>query len=110
METRKERYAKYREQIRLTPDDQFSSSRRSTPINSQDIDLLSSVDKPSMAISYGSLLEPYEAKFSSNGEKTISPYDRYLKRRRVGAIIKLSLFLIAIVGMLVWYYIAFIRS
>ena len=63
-----------------------------------------------MAISYGSLLEPYEAKFSSNGEKTISPYDRYLKRRRVGAIIKLSLFLIAIVGMLVWYYIAFIRS
>ena len=50
METRKERYAKYREQIRLTPDDQFSSSRRSTPINSQDIDLLSSVDKPSMLI------------------------------------------------------------
>src|SRR5574344_1529630 len=104
METRKERFSKYREQIKLTPDDQFPSSPRTSGLDSADIDLLSSVNKPAQAISYGSLLQPLEARLDTPKGKLTSPYESYLKSKRTGWIIKLSLFGIALAAMIVWYF------
>jgi hypothetical protein len=104
METRKERFSKYREQIKLTPDDQFPSSYRTSGLDSADIDLLSSVDKPATAISYGSLLQPLEGRLDSPRSSNLSPYMSYLKGKRRAWIIKLCLFTVALAGMIVWYF------
>jgi hypothetical protein len=104
METRKERFSKYREQIKLTPDDQFPSSYRTSGLDSADIDLLSSVDKPATAISYGSLLQPLEGRLDSPRSANVSPYMSYLKGKRRAWIIKLSLFAVALAGMIIWFF------
>jgi hypothetical protein len=104
METRKERFTKYREQIKLTPNDQFPSKRRPTSLTSDDISLLSSVDKPSTAISYGSLLEPLNGRLEPAATKVVSPYERYLSHKRSGLIVKFVLLGIAVAAMVVWYF------
>ena len=89
METRKERYAKYREQIATMPDEQFRQSP--SPLSSGDEFFSDEGGLP-----------------SSNGPR--GPYSAYLRHRRISLWIKLGLFGLAIIGFVLWYFLLIARS
>lgn len=104
METRKERFAKYRETIQKMPDGQFPAQRRFSQPNSGDLDLLSSADKPTAAISYGSLLESSEAAVGDDPSGRPSPYARYSNKKKGWLIAKFVLLFMAIIAMVIYYF------
>ena len=92
METRMERYAKYRESIKRMAPDQFPP-RKSEPINS------SSSDNEDFPVpTYESLME--EGKENAR----TGPYSLYLKRRRRNLAIKLIVLVLVAAGFLVWWF------
>ncbi|MCQ2741832.1 MAG: hypothetical protein MJ239_00830 [Bacilli bacterium] len=103
METRKEKFRKYREEIKLTPDSAFSSSEQTQWYSTkEDKDVLKNVESSSKAISYGSILAPLEtAKEQVEDSKT--PYERYVSRKRRIFIVKIASFLVVVAALVVWF-------
>ena len=91
METRTERYAKYREEIKRMPDSVkpgASSSKMAEVLASQD---------SSSAITFGAALTPMSAKNSA-------PYRINLKRKRIAFVLKALAFLVVVAGFVLWWY------
>lgn len=91
METRMERYAKYREQIRRMPEDQFAKqqdhkaqadSEEPSPI--EKVEELAGIDQPT--------------------SKPQGPYALYLKGRRRFLALKLVLFVLVLAAFIVWWF------
>lgn len=103
METRTEKYAKYRESIKNTPDDQFPGPSRLSSLTNDDFDVLSSTNRSSSAISYVGVLEPLASSLS-DASGNISPYDRYKRKKKAGWIIKVVFAAVLIAALIVYYF------
>ncbi len=90
METRKEHFAKYREQIAAMSEDQFRQP-------------------PAMATSEDEFFSD-EGSLPSSGGASRGPYSAYLKHRRLAFWIKLAAFVVVLVGFVLWYFLVIARS
>lgn len=101
MQTRKEKYRKYREEIAHKPDDLFPKAAPS--LSEEDLYLLHQADKPGFTISYGELLES-AARKAPKEENGLSPYDAYLKRKRTNFLAKIISFFVCVIGLTLLYF------
>ncbi|MDO5330377.1 MAG: hypothetical protein Q4F15_02955 [Bacillota bacterium] len=102
MQTRKERYAKYREEIAHTPDELFPDSpRKIDRLSPEDEELLRQADSAGSSIGYGEIIA--QAKKRNAGDNSLTPYERYLKRRRTVFLIKLIAFFLTVVALILLY-------
>ena len=84
MESRKERFATYREQIRRMPDASFPTKRSG---DAEDVAVAKDTVKP-----------------ESVAETPVGPYGLYLQKRRRKTLIKVVVLLAVIVVFVVWWF------
>ena len=102
METRSEKWKKYRQEIELTHDDNFpGSTSYYSPMIEKDLTDIEDVENPAMAISFGAIMN--EAKKSNASSRSMSPYKKYQRRILISRIIRISISVILILIMLMWY-------
>ena len=106
METRKEKYRKYREEIIHMADEFFpSASEKRYAISAADEKILGTARRAGNAISFGDMLHSdVEINDQFFSEKTLSPYAAYRERRRKGVILKLIALALVVIGLIVWYF------
>ena len=107
METRKEKYRKYREEIIHMADEFFpSASSKRYRISEADQKILGTAKRAGSAISFGDMLHSeIESNSDFGSEKTVSPYDAYLRRKRKALLFKFAALFLAAAGLIVWYFI-----
>ena len=113
METRKERYRRYREEIKQMRDDAFPNApiKRLRSLSEQDLEILERAERASSAISFGDILQSAEGKEApAFTKKRVSPYHAYQKRRWIGIGIKTLALLVTIALFLIWYFSIAARS
>ncbi len=100
METRKERYSKYRQEILRMPKESFDKNGSfCRKMNVNELSSISSMGTPESSISYMNENEPF---YSS--EKNRAPYLFYLKKRRAFLWLKLSILALIIIFLVLLYF------
>lgn len=91
METRMERYAKYRDQIRRMPPEQFQSKK----VAKSDLDAAKDAVAPELSITDG-----------GNGKtgRNSAPYSLYLKRRKRWLVVKIVALVLAVGAFVLWWF------
>ena len=102
METRKERYRRYREEIKQMRDDAFPNAQNFCNF----ADVIES--QPSLGFRQPMASEGKEAPAFT--KKRVSPYRAYQKRRWIGIGIKTLALLVTIALFLIWYFSIAARS
>lgn len=100
METRKNRYAKYRRDIKAMPDD---SSYFLRPTR-EDREALSLASPAENVASFDA------SEFDSDGKGNTPPYEVYLRHRRIAVIAKLIVLVALVAIFVVWFYLLLGRS
>lgn len=104
MQTRREKYSKYREEILHTPEAAFpDSKKKAEKLLKEDEELLSHADSPSVNISYGDIL-PSKSKKKQQGVSGASPYEFYIQKKRRIFLIELGAFTLVCIGMVLLYF------
>jgi len=101
-ETRRERFEKYRREIRNTPDDKFPNSS-SKMIVGGDRNSLSLADRPSFALTYGDALSNLSDIAAGTSKKGKSPYKTYLQKKKNHFVIKVTLLIVTVILMMIWF-------
>ena len=91
METRMERYAKYREQIKHMAPEQFVSAKDAKAKGDE-------TDEPIVNLSLADEVANAENKANTG------PYSLYLKRRRRFLIVKIVALVLVVVAFIVWWF------
>ncbi|MCR5078388.1 MAG: hypothetical protein K6B65_00460 [Bacilli bacterium] len=107
METRINRYARYREQIRRLPEGAFKDDGKfATKVTSSDLQSLAHMGSSSGAITYSSAMGRVNSELNPVDKKD-SPYSLYLHKKRIVWLIKIIAAL-ALVGALIAMYFLFV--
>lgn len=93
METRKERYAKYRQEIERMPSSSFAKDGSFLGDTSGDDELAEKANFKSDS----------STGFTEESEKTKAPYLLYLKKRRTFLWLKILLLVLAVIGLALMY-------
>ena len=100
METRKERYSKYRQEILRMPKESFGKNGSfCRKMNADELSSISSLGTPESSIYYMNENEP-----SYSSEKNRTPYLIYLKKRRAFLWLKVSILVLTIVFLILLYF------
>lgn len=103
METRLQRYAKYRDGIRRLPEDVFTDEGKfAQKLTPEELRSLAFLGRPSSAISVASKEKPNVEFTPDEGEA--SPYSLYLAKKRLGWILKGILFLLVVAGFVLFFF------
>ena len=103
METRLQRYAKYRETIRRLPDDVFNEEGHfNDKLTASQLKELSRIGSPSSMIGVKSETKP--ALDVAPDEGQVSPYSFYLARKRVWWIVKAIVVLLVLGGLVAFFF------
>jgi|GEM_PF-6638381 len=99
MQSRMQKWEKYRQEIRNTPDEAFPKKKSpSRPIDDSDRAAFLTLEKASSSIGDAPLEERKPAK-----RRSIPPYVVYERRLRREWILKISAFVLVVLAMLLWY-------
>ena len=112
METRKEKYRKYREEIIHMADEFFpSASKKRYRISAADEKILGTAKRAGSAISFGDMLHSgLEGNDLTSSEKSLSPYAAYCQRRRKSIIFKFVALALVAAALITWYFLIKGRS
>ena len=109
METRTEKWGKYRQEIKMSSDSEFGPSSRTDSLSEDDYSRIATAKKSGLAIGYGQILQqPIPVNSSSAGGDASaqrSPYSIYRRKKATWLIIKLSLLLLVAIAFVVVYFI-----
>ena len=92
METRMERYAKYREQIKRMSPDEFTPKK----VNKDEMESVKDAVAPELSFAY-------DEQPSDTGRNS-APYSLYLKKRKRWLVVKIIALALAIAGFIVWWF------
>ena len=105
METRKEKYRRYREDIIHMSDEFFpSASQRRYRITDKDEKVLGTAKKAGSEISFGDLLNEEVGSDDPFFAKSLSPYAAYRQRRSRALLFKFIALFLAVAGLVAWYF------
>lgn len=106
METRKEKYRKYREEIVHMADEFFpSESEKRYRISQADEKILTTAKRAGNSISFGEMLQgEVEENDSFNETKSVSPYVAYRQRKSKALIFKFVALVAVTVALTIWYF------
>ena len=100
METRKEKYRKYREEIVHMADEFFpSESEKRYRISQADEKILTTAKRAGNSISFGEMLQ---GEVEEN--KSVSPYVAYRQRKSKALIFKFVALVAVAVALTIWYF------
>lgn len=110
METRIERYARYRENIRKLPDDAFDDEGKfANTLNQKELRSLSNMGYSAGAISYPGKADAKVMLDLTPDEERKSPYSYYLSKKRRAWIIKIIIALILAGALAAVYFLWVVR-
>lgn len=104
METRINRYARYRDQIRRLPEGAFKEDGKfATKVTSSELQSLAHMGSSSGSISYGSAMSRVSSELTPVSKKD-SPYSLYLHKKRIIWLVKILVALAAAGGLIALYF------